>query len=313
MFQRKVSQVAQPAYGYLMSYFTGEQYQNGEQIYFALSRDGLHFTALHDNTPVITNQLGTHGARDPFLFRTQAGDYVLLATDLRMYGHTEPGAWTRAEVAGSDQLLVWHSKDLVTWDQGESVTLGPHFGCVWAPEAIFDPDHGDDRLFWSATDTTENPKKLRIYSAHTKDFRHFTTPKVYLSDVTFDVIDLDVVAADDGFYRFWKLNQRGQVVMDRVQHLDDVAGHPIASTYLANMQRVEGPQAYQLPDGRWSLLLDQVNNDVRAYVPALTEDLASGQFTQPSAATYQLPDRPRHGSVLPIDQAGYARLIKRWQ
>lgn len=277
-----------------------------------LFNEFFYWRTINQQKPVLTSQLGTEGVRDPFLFQTQSGDYVLLATDLRMYGHTKPGAWTQAEVAGSDKLIVWYSKDLVTWSSQRAITLGPNFGCVWAPEAIYDREYQDYRLFWSSTDTTESLEKLRIYTAHTKDFMHFTKAAVYLGDAAYDVIDLDVVAADAGYYRFWKLNQRGQVVMDHVTTLDSATDQPVVSAYLAKMYHVEGPQAYRLPDGRWVLLLDQVNNDVRAYVPVITDELPSGQFTQPPADTYQLPVHPRHGSVLPIDQAAYQRLMDRW-
>ena len=38
---------------YLFTHFIGEQPQ-GEQIYFSLSKDGLHWKDLHDGKPVIS-------------------------------------------------------------------------------------------------------------------------------------------------------------------------------------------------------------------------------------------------------------------
>ena len=53
---------------YLFTHFIGEQPQ-GEQIYFSLSKDGLHWKDLHDGKPVICSEVGECGLRDPFLIR----------------------------------------------------------------------------------------------------------------------------------------------------------------------------------------------------------------------------------------------------
>lgn len=301
-------------YGYLMASFTGEHDADSEQVYFSISRDGLHFSPLNQQKPVLKSHVGTRGVRDPFLFRTQGGEYVLLATDLRMYDQTEPDPWRHVKVAGSNNLIVWHSKDLLTWSDEQAIKLGSNFGCVWAPEAIYDSKYQNYRVFWSSTEKTEVPAKLRIYSATTTDFERFTEPSIYLSDPTYDTIDLDVVADGDYYYRFWKLEEKNTVVMDRVKHLDD-PGESVPSPYLKRMQGVEGPQAYQLPDGQWMLLLDQINKQhIRAYVPAITKtaSLAGGEFIELAANDYRLPPKPRHGSVMPLTQRTYIQVINRW-
>ena len=45
---------------YLFTHFIGEQPQ-GEQIYFSLSKDGLHWKDLHDGKPVICSEVGECG------------------------------------------------------------------------------------------------------------------------------------------------------------------------------------------------------------------------------------------------------------
>ena len=67
---------------YLFTHFIGEQPQ-GEQIYFSLSKDGLHWKDLHDGKPVICSEVGECGLRDPFLIRKADGSgFVIIATDL---------------------------------------------------------------------------------------------------------------------------------------------------------------------------------------------------------------------------------------
>ena len=48
--------------GYLFVHFTGEQ-KDGEQIYFSISRDGLHWEDLNDGQPVLYSHLGMQGVR----------------------------------------------------------------------------------------------------------------------------------------------------------------------------------------------------------------------------------------------------------
>ena len=47
--------------GYLFVHFTSDQ-DNGEQIYFALSRDGLHWEDLNQGKPVLVSGIGEKGA-----------------------------------------------------------------------------------------------------------------------------------------------------------------------------------------------------------------------------------------------------------
>ena len=71
---------------YIFVHFTGEERPDGEQIYFSVSRDGLHWNDLNWGEPVLTSQLGEKGVRDPFIVRHPAtGRFYLIATDLCMY------------------------------------------------------------------------------------------------------------------------------------------------------------------------------------------------------------------------------------
>ena len=49
--------------GYIFVHFTGEQ-KDGEQIYFSISRDGLHWKDLNDGKPILYSETGMKGVRD---------------------------------------------------------------------------------------------------------------------------------------------------------------------------------------------------------------------------------------------------------
>lgn len=78
----------------------------------------------------------------------------------------------------------------------------------------------------------------------------------------------------------------------------------------------EGPICYQLKAATsgeppvWCLLLDNVSDRIGAgafgYMPFVSPDLGTGQFT--SAKDFSFPYPFRHGSVLPITPAEQERL-----
>ena len=56
--------------GYLFVHFTGEQ-QYGEQIYFSISRDGLHWKDLNDGKPILYSETGMKGVEESeFILKT---------------------------------------------------------------------------------------------------------------------------------------------------------------------------------------------------------------------------------------------------
>ena len=70
---------------YLFAYFKGEGLAQGEQIYFAVSRDGLHWRDINNGNPVLTSTLGEKGVRDPFIMRSADGaKFYVIATDLKI-------------------------------------------------------------------------------------------------------------------------------------------------------------------------------------------------------------------------------------
>ena len=79
---------------------------------YAVSRDGLHWRDLSP-TPVLRSRIGDPGVRDPFPVRDpRTGRVYLIATDLCIEGGTD---WGKAQFAGSRDIIVWESDDLIRW------------------------------------------------------------------------------------------------------------------------------------------------------------------------------------------------------
>lgn len=57
----------QALHAYLFAHFIGEQ-EDGEQIYFAVSQDGLHWQDLNHKQPVLYSTVGERGYGTHFYF-----------------------------------------------------------------------------------------------------------------------------------------------------------------------------------------------------------------------------------------------------
>jgi len=294
---------------YLFAYFTGEGRSDGEQIYFATSKDGLFWDDLKDNEPILTSDVGEKGVRDPFIIRSPEGDkFYMVATDLKIYGN---GDWNRAQRQGSKSIVVWESNDLINWSKERLVKVArDDAGCTWAPEIIYDDKTGEYLVFWASRIGADNYAKQRIYIAKTRDFYTFTEPEVYIERVV-DVIDATIIKHGGVYYRFSKDETNKNVLMEKCDQLLGKAFTPVSAPVVEQQRGVEGPAIYKLNgENKWVLLLD--NYGGRGYYPLVTTDLDSGNFTVLSASEYRMPTGPRHGTVISVTQDEYDALMEKW-
>lgn len=295
---------------YLFVHFIGEgEYE--EQIYFSLSRDGLHWQDLNQGKPVLISQTGTCGVRDPFPVRDpENGRIYLIATDLRIGAGK---GWKAAGEEGSRELIVWETEDLVHWSPERSCPAGPQgAGCVWAPEAVYDRSRKEFLVFFASKikKDGEEEGKFRIYAAHTKDFREFSETFLYIEKEN-HVIDTTILESGGRYYRISKDETTSRLLMEVS---DSLLGEfeQIPSHTLETLEGVEGPEGYLLPDGRWCLIADQFWAG-KGYLPMVTDDIASGDFTILSPEQYDMGDtRKRHGGILPITDEEHMRLLEKY-
>ena len=303
---------------YFFAYFAGEGYSDGEQIYFASSQDGLNWSDLNDNNPILTSTMGEKGVRDPFIIRSPEGDkFYLIATDLKINGGN---GWDAAQNSGSQSLMIWESTDLVNWSEQRMVEVSAKIeaGCTWAPEATYDPQTGEYVVYW-ASRTPNKDTKQRLYYAKTSDFYSFTDPQLWI-DYDQSSIDTTMIEENGTYYRFTKneggstnsLGAKTKTIF--LEKSNQVLGTyaQIASESLNGNQYVEGPTIFKLNSddadtNTWCLLVDDFGGG--GYYPLLTTDLESGVFTKPEAGTYKMPSRARHGTPIRITKAEYQAVM----
>ncbi|ULT57335.1 Ig-like domain-containing protein [Neobacillus drentensis] len=305
--------------GYVFSYFTGEGYTNGEQIYFALSEGNnpLKWKELNNGAPSIVSNLGEKGVRDPFIIRSPEGDkFYLIATDLKINGDWN---WDRAQRFGSRSIMVWESTDLIHWSDQRMVQVSPkEAGNTWAPEIVYDDTTGEYIVFWASvlfgneehTDWTHN----RIMYSKTRDFYTFTEPKEYF-DPGYSVIDTTMIKYDGKVYRFTKDERNNSTSSPNGKFVFEEVGNSVFDPSFnlikegigkGSISAGEGPTVFKSnTEEKWYMFIDEFGG--KGYVPFETTDLQSGEWKM--STNYSLPARPRHGTVMPVTKSEYEALL----
>ncbi|WP_277208794.1 family 43 glycosylhydrolase [Isoptericola croceus] len=316
--------------GYLFSYFIGEGTASGEQVYFGLSEgnDPLRYRDLNDNQPVLTSELGDKGLRDPFIIRSPEGDkFYQIATDLKVHGSWN---WDAIQRHGSKSIMVWESTDLVNWTDQRLVQVAPeNAGNTWAPEAYYDESIGEYVVFWASKLYADNDPNHtgntynRMMYATTRDFVTFSDPQVWV-DPGYSVIDSTVMLHDGEYYRFTKDERNntsstpcskfitGEKSSDLrstdYEFITDCIGK--ANSLGAGINQGEGPTIFKSnTEEKWYMFIDEFGG--RGYVPFETTDLDAAEWKMSTG--YKMPSHPRHGTVLPVTQAEYDRLLQTYQ
>lgn len=325
------TEVADDEYSkYLFVHFTGNdgrQTEMGEQIYFSVSDDAITWERLNENEPILTSAMGTTGLRDPHIVRSPDGSkFYLIATDLHIYDDRN---WDAAQYKGSKKIMIWESSDLVNWSEQREYAIGEdidafNVGCVWAPESIWDEERQQYMVFWASMVCPEKPEgydvltdetekynlvkansKQRIYRSYTSDFVNFTKPEVYIEREN-HVIDTTILYQDGIYYRYSKDETTKRVGCEYSNSLDG----PWTATELG-IGNCEGPTAFKFNgENKWGLFVDSLGAGWSGYGLQMTENLLDGGYT--FKETDHGESELRHGTVIPITDEEYERLIENY-
>ncbi|MCL7424635.1 glycoside hydrolase family 43 protein [Streptomyces sp. YS415] len=283
---------------YVMAYFTestnlGDGTDYG--LHLAVSTDGLNWTPLNQNNPVVTPTQGAGGLRDPFVLRKQDGTFVVLATDLK---GTD---WSY----NSQYIHVWNSADLRTFTGYHRLKLHDMVTHSWAPEAFWDAGRGRYAVIYSAVDSSGHNVIMVNY---TTDFVTASAPQVFF-DPGYDVIDGDMAVGVNGVnYLYFKRN--GTLVGARSTSLNPGSFTPFTSGVAQG--GTEAPTLVKsLTSGTWWLWGDTYTPNGVFYAWATT-DLAAGTWTAVDQRTYTQPVNSKHCGITPITAAQYTGLLAHW-
>lgn len=306
---------------YLFVHFRESTSPEGEQVYFALSRDGFRWEALNHGQPILWAYYGDHGVRDMTIIRDRkTGRFHIFATDLSLsYGMRSKyqHSWYNITHGGSKDLAHWWSDDLVNWSEQEMITLGDeNFGCLWAPDIIYDPEQDDYVLHWSTCHRENDYGPMAIYYSRTSDFVHWSKPALLYRKEDAGCIDSAMYEENGRYYLFVKSDSNPETMIELVS--DHVTG-PFERVWAFDKSmsvieagKYEAPTAVRLDDGRWCLFIDYygVQGAGQGYIPFVAPSMASGDFVR-SDASFAFPYGFKHGTILTITPEEYDRMMAR--
>ena len=318
-------------------------FQGDEQLYYATSYDGLAWTVLNGNRPVLRTAVPATSIRDPYLHAVPGGGYAMVSTDGQAFG-------------GNPNVLTWTTKDLITYSPERVVAVmnasffppGAKVDDTWAPEFVWDALGSRFLVFWAAKGagiyapeaacSNSVADHFAFFGAHTTDFATFSPPFLLFDPgCTIDGmggIDGDLVQDENGLWTLVFKDARGDG--EPVRGVRSVASSTglLEGPYLdgdisplISPTLVEAPEAVYFPlpsdplTPRWLLYYDcsffptPQGWPRPPYGVSTSPSLAAPQWTPvPGACTgggdTAFPKGATHGSFVCLSNATLASLWK---
>lgn len=294
-----------PYSGYLFAYFTGNT-GNEEAIRFAVSNDGYRYLALNGNEPVIASAAisETGGVRDPHILRGADGKtFYMVVTDM-----VSARGWN-----SNRGMVLLKSTDLVNWTASR-INFQKRFAGndsllrVWAPQTIYDKKAGKYMIYFSLKHGKDPDKIYYAYANETFTDLESEPKQLFFNPGGGACIDGDIVEKKGKFYLFFKTEDAGAglkvAVSDKLTE-----GYALRDRFVQQTtDPVEGSSVFKLNDGTGYILMYDVYTK-GAYQFTRSTDLE--RFTVIDQEI-SMNFHPRHGTVMPVTDAEYRRLVTKW-
>lgn len=303
---------------YLFVHFREKWTEDGEQVYFGLSKDGYNWEEVNQGNPVLVADKGDLGVRDIVIVRTNTNEFVILATDLALIRNEDKkygGHIRNAFHLGSKSLAMWRSKDLINWSDEILLTLSDGtLGCLWAPGIFYDKKSDEYIVHWSSTTKDDNYAGLSIYYSRTKDFNEFTKPELFYKKTDSETLDSYITEKDGTYHFFVKSVENPKAVIHETS--DSLLGSYTRDEnfdrqmeQIENKSRYEAPMVYTLSDGRICFSMDfyGCEKEKQGYVPFIMDSLDDMQLNR-ADGLFKFPYGFKHGVVLEITDEEYERV-----
>lgn len=294
---------------YLFVYFTSNE-NSGQQIYYALSDDGINYEPLNAGRPVISADTIAEmkAMRDPNLIRGNSGWYYMVAIDMDM----SRGKWS------NHGIVMMRSRDLIHWEHHTidfkrryQNTDFAKINAVWAPETLLDKKNGKTIVYFSLHSEKSGPfpKDVLYYVETNSVFSDFIGEPRCLFHYPYPTIDCNIIQGGDGFYHLFFNTWGDSTGLGIHQYIfTDINDFKTWTEIPGRMQPTQTPAegvcVFPCNRGGWFMAYDCFKNGY--YQFCKSTDLRSFHFLQNTLMTGNF--RPRHGTVLPITRSEYRRI-----
>lgn len=297
---------------YLFAYFKDNS--TGQQVYFAVSDNGIDFIPLNEGKPVISpDTVSTQGGvRDPHIMRGNDGWYYMVLTDMDM----SKGKWS------NHGIVMLRSRNLVDW-ANHTVDFHERYAgkkfaeinAVWAPQTIWDEKAGKYMVYFSLHSEKSGPfARDAVYYAYANaDFSDLEGDPQPLFTFPTPTIDTDIVRSDDGLYHVFFNTWGGKEGLG-LRHYVAADLHSQATWTLQpgkvqpHNVAAEGSCVYPLHTGGWMLVYDRFRDGMCEF--CFSDNLSSFKLLKqtPTKGAFT----PRHGTVMQIDEKEKKALVERF-
>lgn len=304
---------------YLFAYFRNDaKSTNGENIFYAVSKDGYNYESLNGGVPVASASQGTGHSRDPYIMKAQDGaeyKYYMVATDANTTNNYN-----------NTGLHTWGSNDLITWDELANPQFATDKGggsktitnMCWAPEAIWDPVAKKYMVYFATNeaDSAAN-ESAKIYYSYTTDFINFEEKQV-LFDPGYGVIDADITPYKDGYVMLYKKEASTGTGAKKVWYTFKTGKSPSNSDgqydaanakifESATETQAEGPEVFPISGtSSYGVLVDYFSKG-GGFGFSYTSDFEN--YSKISADNCSINHlNPSHGCIIPISDMEYYNL-----
>ncbi len=301
---------------FLFTHFRELLTPDGEQVYFALSRDGLNWERVNSGRPVLTSDVCERGVRDIVIARLESGGFVIVATDLciaRRWDEKYNVDWKDCNHNGSKCLVMWKTPDLINFTPARLIDFSAeNYGCLWAPEITYIEEEGVYLLHWGSTVKDDGYNHMSIYCSKTKDFETFSKPEILFTKEC-EILDSHLVKAGGMYHLFYKNCEPAMNMHETAPTAYGPYTHD--SAFDSYMESLGNPGAYEggtsliLPDGRWCVMFDffGCEKEKMGYVPFISPAPGDAHFTM-CKEEFSFPYGFKHGGIIEITDEEYERV-----
>lgn len=259
-----------------------------KQLHYAYSLDGASWKTINGNRGILQGEYTNVEMTSPFIRRVnvEGKDVFHLIADI-----------TDANQAGFYHL---QSEDLVNWAPAENgnILIKPsstETSKGESPEWIYEETTSTFYLYWSA----KNGDKNSVYLSTTKDWKKFTTPRVYFSP-SYAVYDMHIEKTGDSYTGFFYNDSRNIcTTQTNAIKTATVKFSGPQRIFSSQIPKARGPQTFPAMDNSgWFLLYNPTSNGGQTMSKSGNVD--ENKWYPCDENEISLPEEAEEGSVLVI-------------